>query len=169
MNMNVGIARRLGFGLSRDVWLVQLGVFLTLLGYGAVLPFEVIYLTDGRGFSLSVAGLIVGVIFVAAVVVAPCAGPLIDRFGWRATTAGAGVALAGLEHRRECSSLPTARRAKTREAARSDSRRGGTIRVTQRHDTTLAHTWHPRLVPPPPYHSVLALALTRRREYLSRW
>jgi MFS family permease len=94
MKTKVGMARRLSFGLSRDVWLVQLGVFLNLLGYGAVLPFEVIYLTDGRGFSLSVAGLIIGAIFVAAVVVSPFAGPVIDRFGARAATAGAGIALA---------------------------------------------------------------------------
>src|SRR5262245_65655799 len=50
----------LGFGLSRELWLVVLGMFLNYLGYGAVLPFEVIYLHDGRGFSLGVAGLVVG-------------------------------------------------------------------------------------------------------------
>ena len=48
------------FGLSRELWLVQAGIFLNMLGYGAVLPFEVIYLHDGRGFSLGVAGLVVG-------------------------------------------------------------------------------------------------------------
>src|SRR5262249_53086499 len=48
----------------------------------------------GRGFSLSVAGLVVGAITGVAVVAAPFAGPLIDRFGARATTIGAGVALA---------------------------------------------------------------------------
>jgi MFS family permease len=94
METNVGIARRLSFGLSREVWLVQVGIFLNQLGYGAVLPFEIIYLTDGRGFSLSLAGFIIGAIFVAAVVAAPFAGPLIDRIGARAATAGAGVALA---------------------------------------------------------------------------
>jgi len=94
MEKTVGMARRLGFGLSREVWLVQVGVFLNMLGYGAVLPFEVIYLTEGRGFSLSLAGFIIGVIFVAAVVAAPFAGPLIDRVGARAATAGAGIALA---------------------------------------------------------------------------
>jgi MFS family permease len=94
MEMKFGMARRLSFGLSREVWLVQVGIFLNMLGYGAVLPFEVIYLTDGRGFSLSLAGFIIGAIFVAAVVAAPFAGPLIDRVGARAATAGAGVALA---------------------------------------------------------------------------
>ena len=94
MEQKIGMARRLSFGLSRELWLVQLGVFLNMFGYGAVLPFEVIYLHDGRGFSLSVAGLVVGTVTGVTVVTAPLAGPLIDRFGARATTIGAGVALA---------------------------------------------------------------------------
>src|SRR4051812_29528503 len=88
------MARRLGFGLSRELWLVQIGVFVNNLGWGAVLPFEVIYLHDGRRFSLSVAGLVVGTVTGVAVVTAPLAGPLIDRFGARAIVAGAGIALA---------------------------------------------------------------------------
>jgi len=47
-------------GLSRELWTVQVGIFLNRLGYGAVLPFEIIYLLNGRGFSLSTAGLVVG-------------------------------------------------------------------------------------------------------------
>src|SRR5215472_7960058 len=82
-------------GLSRELWLVEIGVLLNMLGYGAVLPFEIIYLHNGRGFSLGVAGLIIGVVTGAAIAVAPAAGPLIDRFGARLLTAGAGVALAG--------------------------------------------------------------------------
>jgi MFS family permease len=84
----------MSFGLSRELWLVVLGMFLNYLGYGAVLPFEVIYLHDGRGFSLGVAGLVVGLVTGAAVLISPLAGPLIDRFGARATATGAGVALA---------------------------------------------------------------------------
>src|SRR5262245_60406911 len=94
MEQNIGMARRLSFGLSRELWLVQLGIFLNMFGYGAVLPFEVIYLHAGRGFSLGVAGLVVGVITGVAVGTMPLAGPLIDRFGARATTAGGGGALA---------------------------------------------------------------------------
>jgi MFS family permease len=82
------------FGLSRELWLVVLGIFLNYVGYGAVLPFEVIYLHDGRGFSLGVAGLVVGLITGVAVVTAPVAGQLIDRFGARVVATGAGVALA---------------------------------------------------------------------------
>jgi MFS family permease len=83
------------FGLSRELWLVQLGVLLNALGWGAVLPFEVIYLHDGRGFSIGAAGLVVGTLTGVGVVAAPVAGPLIDRFGARAVAAGAGAALAG--------------------------------------------------------------------------
>jgi MFS family permease len=84
----------LGFGLSRELWLVQAGIFLNMLGYGAVLPFELIYLHDARGFSLSVAGLVVGAVTGVAIAVAPLAGLLIDRFGARRTAVGAGIALA---------------------------------------------------------------------------
>jgi MFS family permease len=87
-------AASMSLGLSRELWLVEIGIFLNMLGYGAVLPFEIIYLHDGRGFSLGVAGLVVGVITGAAVVISPLAGPLIDRFGARVTTAVAGAALA---------------------------------------------------------------------------
>ena len=88
------MSNRLGFGLSRELWLVQIGVFLNTLGWGAVLPFEVLYLHDERGFSLGVAGLVVGALTGVAVVAAPLAGPVIDRFGARATATCAGVALA---------------------------------------------------------------------------
>ena len=88
------MTNRLGFGLSRELWLVVLGMFLNYLGYGAVLPFEIIYLHDGRGLPLSVAGLVVGLLTGVAVVVSPLVGPLIDRFGARAVATGAGVALA---------------------------------------------------------------------------
>src|SRR5256886_16779735 len=73
--------RRLGFGLSRELWLVEAGILLNMLGYGAVLPFEIIYLHDGRGFTLGVAGLVVGMVTGIAAVTAPLSGPLIDRLG----------------------------------------------------------------------------------------
>ena len=87
------LAQRLSFGLSAELWLVQTGVFVNALGWGAVLPFEVIYLHDGRGFSLGAAGLIVGTVTGVAVAAAPLSGPLIDRFGARAVAAAAGAAL----------------------------------------------------------------------------
>jgi MFS family permease len=88
------IARRARFGLSGELWVVQAGIFLNYLGWGAVMPFEVIYLHDGRGFSLGVAGLVVGIVTGLAVVAAPVAGAVIDRIGARATAAAAGLALA---------------------------------------------------------------------------
>jgi MFS family permease len=89
-----GVVRGISFGLSRELWLVEVGIFLNMLGYGAVLPFEIIYLHDGRGFSVGVAGLVVGTITGVAVVTAPLVGPLVDRFGARVTATVAGVALA---------------------------------------------------------------------------
>lgn len=86
--------RRLGFGLPTELWIVQVGIFLNTLGWGAVLPFEIIYLHDGRGFSLGVAGFVIGTVTGLAVIAAPISGPVIDRLGARATAAGAGVALA---------------------------------------------------------------------------
>jgi MFS family permease len=80
--------------LPRELWLVEAGIFLNMVGYGAVLPFEIIYLHDGRGFSVSVAGLVVGAITGVAVLAAPFTGPLIDRFGARLITGGGGIALA---------------------------------------------------------------------------
>jgi MFS family permease len=87
-------SKKLAFGLSAELWIVEAGIFLNYLGWGAVMPFELIYLHEGRGLSLGVAGLVVGVITGLAVVAAPAAGPVIDRFGARATVAGAGAALA---------------------------------------------------------------------------
>jgi MFS family permease len=86
--------RRLSFGLSRQLWIVEIGIFLNMLGYGAVFPFEVIYLHDGRGFALGLAGLIAGLVTGFAVVTSPIAGSAIDRIGARATAAAAGLTLA---------------------------------------------------------------------------
>ena len=88
------IFRNLGFGLPVQLWTVGAGIFLNYLGWGAVLPFEVIYLHDTRGLSLAAAGLVVGIVTGLAVVAAPVAGQAIDRFGARATAAVSGVALA---------------------------------------------------------------------------
>jgi len=93
-SVSVPALGRLGLGLSRELWLVQIGIFLNALGWGSVLPFEVIYLHDGRGFSLGTAGLIVGTLTGVAVISAPCAGALIDRVGARGAAVGAGIALA---------------------------------------------------------------------------
>lgn len=87
--------QRFSFGLSRQLWVVQAGIFLSMLGYGAVFPFEIIYLHEARGFGLGIAGLVVGVLSGVAVLVAPVAGTVIDRIGARTTAVAAGLALAG--------------------------------------------------------------------------
>lgn len=92
--MNNRLAHRFDLGLSRELWLIAFGIFLNSLGYGAVLPFEVIYLHNERGFSLGAAGLAVGLITGVAVLVSPSAGSLIDRFGARTAAIGAGIILA---------------------------------------------------------------------------
>jgi MFS family permease len=100
---------RLSFGLSRQLWIVQIGVLLNMLGYGAVFPFEVIYLHEERGFDLGVAGLVVGLVTGVAVVTAPIAGAVIDRIGARATAAAAGLSLAaGYAALAFAESVPTA-------------------------------------------------------------
>ena len=88
------ITNRLGYGLPSQLWTVQVGFFLNYLGWGGVMPFELIYLHEARGFSLGVAGLVVGMVTGLAVVAAPCSGPVIDRFGSRAVAVVALVLLA---------------------------------------------------------------------------
>jgi MFS family permease len=83
----------LELGLSRALWIIIIGIFLNNLGYGAVLPFEVIYLHDGRGFSVGTAGLVIGLITGVAVLISPVAGTLIDRFGARTMVVVGGMAL----------------------------------------------------------------------------
>ena len=80
--------------MPSGLWVVQAGIFLNALGWGAVLPFEIIYLHSGRGFSLATAGAVIGVVTGLAVLASPAAGPVIDRVGARATAVGGGVALA---------------------------------------------------------------------------
>jgi MFS family permease len=89
------ITNRLGYGLPSQLWVVQVGFFLNYLGWGGVMPFELIYLHEARGFSLGVAGLVVGTVTGLAVVAAPLSGPIIDRFGSRAVATVALVMLAG--------------------------------------------------------------------------
>ena len=85
-----------------------------MLGYGAVFPFEIIYLHEARGFGLGVAGFVVGLLSGVAVFVAPVAGAVIDRVGARATAVGAG---AGAGRR--------LRRARVRDHAGGRGRRRG--------------------------------------------
>jgi MFS family permease len=94
MYYNKSLRQRLAYGLSPQLWVVEAGVFLNMLGYGAVFPFEIIYLHEERGFSLGVAGVVAGLVTGVAVLSAPVAGVVIDRVGARMTAVVAGTALA---------------------------------------------------------------------------
>jgi len=66
-------------------------------GRGLTLPFTIIYLHEVRGFSLSTAGALMGLIAVVGLLAVGPAGVLVDRFGARVViVAGIFCAMAGL-------------------------------------------------------------------------
>jgi MFS family permease len=67
-------------GLSRPVLILQGGNALNFLGYGLVLPFEIIYLHQIRGFSTSTAGLVLAATMGSSAIVTPPTGALLDRY-----------------------------------------------------------------------------------------
>jgi MFS family permease len=77
--------------LPRAVWIIQLGTVVNFFGFGLVLPFELIYLHDRRGFSLPTSGLIVSTIMAVSVVSAAPAGALADRIGGKRLLVVGGV------------------------------------------------------------------------------
>src|SRR6059036_2566280 len=62
------------------VLLLQVGNAVSWFGYGLILPFEIIYLHQFRGFSTATAGLVLGAILGAGTVATPPSGALLDRF-----------------------------------------------------------------------------------------
>jgi MFS family permease len=69
--------------LPRSVWLLQAGNAVNTFGYGMILPFEIIYLHQVRGFSVVTAGLVLSTIMAVAAAMGLVAGAAIDRFGGR--------------------------------------------------------------------------------------
>src|SRR5581483_8920057 len=67
-------------GLSRPVLILQAGNALNYFGYGLILPFEIIYLHQVRGFSTSTAGLVLAATMGTAAIATPPAGALLDRY-----------------------------------------------------------------------------------------
>src|ERR1044072_183402 len=67
-------------GLSRPVLILQAGNALNYFGYGLVLPFEIIYLHQVRGFSTSTAGLVLATTMGTCAIPAPPTGALLDRY-----------------------------------------------------------------------------------------
>lgn len=79
--------------LPREGRLLLSIVAFEFIGTGLVLPFWVVYLHEVRGFSLSVAGLLLAVQPLAGIVAVGPAGALIDRYGGRVVLAGSLVAV----------------------------------------------------------------------------
>jgi MFS family permease len=87
MRMNRRISRLVAgwrTGLSRPVLTLQAGNALNYFGYGLVLPFEIIYLHQIRGFSTSTAGLVLATTMLTAAIVTLPTGALTDRYSAKA-------------------------------------------------------------------------------------
>jgi MFS family permease len=67
-------------GLSGPVLVLQAGTAVNDFGAGLILPFEIIYLHQARGFPTATAGLVLAAIMGTAGVVTPLSGALLDRF-----------------------------------------------------------------------------------------
>src|SRR5207302_3100498 len=63
-------------------------------GYGLILPFEIIYLHQIRGFSTSIAGLVLAATQGTAAIAAPPTGALLDRYSAKAIVVAGSVASA---------------------------------------------------------------------------
>src|SRR3954465_2094268 len=79
-------------GLPRPVLILQAGDALNYFGYGLVLPFEIIYLHQIRGFSTSTAGLVLAATMGSSAIVTPPAGALLDRYSAKAFVVAGSVA-----------------------------------------------------------------------------
>src|SRR5213082_3339426 len=81
-------------GLSRPVLILQAGNALNFFGYGLVLPFEIIYLHQIRGFSTSTAGLVLAATMGSSAIVTPPTGALLDRYSAKALVIAGSLASA---------------------------------------------------------------------------
>ena len=74
------LARGWRTDLPRLVLLLQAGNAVSFFGYGLILPFEIIYLHQIRGFATATAGLVLATILGTATLVTPPSGTLLDHF-----------------------------------------------------------------------------------------
>src|SRR5438105_4782966 len=81
-------------GLPRPVLILQAGNALNYCGYGLVLPFEIIYLHQIRGFSTSTAGLVLAATMGSSAIVTPPTGALLDRYSAKALVVAGSLASA---------------------------------------------------------------------------
>jgi MFS family permease len=81
-------------GLPRPVFILQAGNALNYFGYGLIVPFEIIYLHQIRGFSVSTAGLVLAATMATAAIVTPPTGALLDRCSAKAIVVAGSLASA---------------------------------------------------------------------------
>jgi MFS family permease len=81
-------------GLSRPVLILQAGDALNYFGYGLILPFEIIYLHQIRGFPTSTAGLVLAATMGTAAIATPPTGALLDRYSAKAVVVAGSLASA---------------------------------------------------------------------------
>ena len=67
--------------LPREAYAILLGITLSAMGNGLVLPFFVVYLHQARGLPIAIAGLVLSWMGIASLLFAPAVGWLIDHFG----------------------------------------------------------------------------------------
>ena len=81
-------------GLSRPVLILQAGNAVNYFGYGLVLPFEIIYLHQVRGFSTATAGLVLAATMGTCAIATPPTGALLDRYSAKALVVAGSLASA---------------------------------------------------------------------------
>ncbi len=74
------LARGWRTDLPRLVFFLQAGNAVNFFGYGLILPFEIIYLHQIRGFATATAGLVLATVLGTATLVTPPSGTLLDHF-----------------------------------------------------------------------------------------
>ncbi len=72
--------RRWRTGLPGPILVLKAGDAFNYFGVGLIVPFEIIYSHQARGFPSALAGLVLAAITATAAAVAPLAGTLLDRF-----------------------------------------------------------------------------------------
>src|SRR5690348_17466452 len=83
-----------GSGLTRPELILQAENALNYFGYGLILPFEIIYLHQIRGFSPATAGLVLAATMGTSAVVTPPTGAVLDRYSAKAIVVAGSVASA---------------------------------------------------------------------------
>jgi MFS family permease len=81
-------------GLTRPVLILQAGNAVNFFGYGLVLPFEIIYLNQVRGFAASTAGLVLAATMGTSAIVTLPTGALLDRCSAKALVVAGNLACA---------------------------------------------------------------------------